>query len=229
MVAPVHAETPDFTAAIAAVDRLAGSEKVGLSPRDVKTLGEVVRRLQRLAVEAARLTELNNRLVDSDAVSIDFDSESDTLVFRAGDAEMRLQLLRGEPDTPLRVSHLTNGGAYDAAHDAREPSAEAPVRRELETTVEAYYNSAHRVLKLLATVPSLTKISCRQVTIVRNKLVEHPDKGSIYSFGYGSSGPRIKPLQTRPVKWTDEGLVPNTRAFVNAIVAAVANTVAPAT
>jgi len=226
---PVHAESPDFAAAIAAVDRLAESGEPPLGPRDIKTLGEVARRLQRLAADAVKLIELNNRLVDFDAISRDFDSDTDTLVFRAGEAAMAVQLIRGDPDTPLTVTHAVSGGAYDAAHDAREPSAQASVRRELETSVEAYYVSAHRVLKLLATVPGLKKMSCKEVIIVRNKLVEHPSRGGIYSFGYGSTGPRIKPMQTRPVEWNDDGLVPNTRAFVKTIEAAIARIVPPAT
>jgi hypothetical protein len=57
------------------------------------------------------------------------------------------------------------------------------------------------------------------VTIVRNWLIEHSDKikDNVYGFGFGLNGPVVRPV--RPVERTQEdpGLVPNTRAFVDAL------------
>jgi hypothetical protein len=54
---------------------------------------------------------------------------------------------------------------------------------------------------------------------VRNNLIEHPDKQQLfYSFGFGSTGPRAMPIHKGEPEWNDDGLVPNTIAFVAAIV-----------
>jgi hypothetical protein len=63
-------------------------------------------------------------------------------------------------------------------------------------------------------------VKSEAVTQVRNNLVEHPNRGAFYSFGYGSTGPRVKPMHQGKQVWNDEGLVPNTRQFVDAIVSA---------
>jgi hypothetical protein len=84
-----------------------------------------------------------------------------------------------------------------------------------EGLLDDYYHNAHRVLKLMKSLPGQAGFSCREITIVRNKLVEHPEHGEPYSFGFGSTGPVVRPMHRAGREWRDAGLVPNTESFVN--------------
>jgi hypothetical protein len=213
----MRAEVPSFDATLSSVKQLAESPLIQQSQQHSATLGEVRRRLERLSIEAKRLIELNNILDDTTGIAINFDPGTDALIFKHDDVEMKIQLRRENPEIPLQISHLTSGEAYDATREAHQSPDRTHLHQELESTIEIFYYSAHRVLKLLQTIPGLKKLSCREITIVRNKLVEHAPLGSFYSFGCGSTGPRIKPIYKNPIEWNDEGLVPNTRSFLKSI------------
>ena len=119
---------------------------------------------------------------------------------------------------PIQMKALTAGSAYHATMSQPSDEEEQRLRVELEEKVESYYQSAHRVLKLFGRIPDLAKIKCVAISRVRNELIEHPSDGALYSFGTGSTGPRVKPLHLGNLKFNDEGLVPTTQAFVDAIV-----------
>jgi len=225
----VHAEVPDLQPAIRAVDRLAESRNVVLPSEGKETLGETRRRLERLSTDAQRLIEINNALDDAEGITVQFDPDSDTVVYRVGDAEMKLKLRRADPSVPIGMGHVTSGAAYDATQEGTPPLPNAELRRELETGLEAFYYSAHRILDLLATIPGLKKIDCREIRIVRNKLVEHASPGTLYSFGFGSTGPRVKPMHRGVAEWNDDGLVPNVQSFVRTIDTAIAVLLSSAT
>jgi hypothetical protein len=87
--------------------------------------------------------------------------------------------------------------------------------------LEDYYHNAHRVLKLMKLLPGHGNFKCQEITVVRNKLVEHPAQGEPYSFGFGSSGPAVRPMHRSGRPWRDEGLVPNTERFVEALARAL--------
>lgn len=219
----MNAETPSLQPAIDAVRGFA-SHAPALSAETQETLREVIRRLERLSAQTEKLIAINNSLLGTSGVSTEFDVSTDCLVIRAGDTEQRLQLRRTDPNVPITMRTLTAGGAYHAGATDDVPLEDAQLRLELESKLEAFYQSAHRVLKLLGTIPDLRKIKCMAITQVRNKLIEHPDDGTIYSFGFGSTGPRVKPMRRGTPAWNDEGLVPNTRDFVDAIAAGFAAT-----
>jgi hypothetical protein len=55
--------------------------------------------------------------------------------------------------------------------------------------------------------------------MVRNKLIEHPPIGSLYSFGTSSTaGPRVKPMKKGSDEWNDNGLIPNTSEMIELII-----------
>ncbi|HXK39482.1 MAG TPA: hypothetical protein VJ837_01485, partial [Candidatus Paceibacterota bacterium] len=150
---------------------------------------------------------------------------TDTVTVSVAGIELQqLTLKRADPDVPMKMRELTSGSAYDAGSEATDDE-EALLRIELEEKLEGYYYSAHRILKLLARgrFPGLTKkIRCTPILRVRNELIDHADqKGAyLYSFGVGSTGPRVKPSYQGKQVYNDEGLVPNTEAFVQAVVSA---------
>ena len=123
----------------------------------------------------------------------------------------------------MTIRHLTSGNAYHAGQVESADAEEQALRIELEEKLESYYQRAHRILKLLGHIPALAKIRCVPVTRVRNNLIEHPTDGALYSFGVGSTGPRVKPLRRGESLWNDEGLVRNTEDFVDAIVSGCRN------
>lgn len=211
------AETPTLTPAITAVREYSAAHMDELSPQQAQTLLEVERRLERLEVQAAELIEINNRLWAREGFGVSFDPESDTIIVSFGDHEQRLKLNRADPDVPMSMRLLSATSAYHAGMPPHSDEEEQVLRIELEEKLESYYQSAHRVLKLFGTIPALSKIRCLPITRVRNNLIEHPDTGALYSFGVGSTGPRVKPLYRGNHSFNDEGLVPNTREFVEAI------------
>jgi hypothetical protein len=210
--------TPDLTAAIEAVSRHASKRAPTATETEKATLEEVSRRLQRLGVLAAELIVINDAIWASGQSNISFDSDTDTLIFSVEGIEQRLTLKRADPNVPITVRTLDSGAGYSASTSvALDQEA---LRFALEEKLESYYHSAHRVLKLLGTLPEFVGVRCEAVTRVRNNLVEHPPEGSTYSFGYGSAGPRVKPSRRTALQWVDEGLLSNTSALVNAIVKA---------
>ena len=77
-----------------------------------------------------------------------------------------------------------------------------------------FYHGAHRVQKVLYQVTGRSGGKATKVTIVRNKLVEHPDHGDYYTFGYSANGPTVGPVRPAGREWIDEGLIPNAADFV---------------
>jgi hypothetical protein len=97
----------------------------------------------------------------------------------------------------------------------------ASLRVELEGLLESYYQNAHQVQRLVTGLlkpKRKNKFECRPITMVRNGLVEHPRPELVYSFGYGTNGPVVRPIARGGKReWVDSGLVPNTEAFDKAL------------
>jgi hypothetical protein len=213
----MHASAPSLAAAIAAMEHYSAAKQSSLNQDQKATVHEILCRLQRLAAEVASLIDINNQLSDSDGLSTDFDASSDTLTVRGAEGmELSITLPRANPDVPIEM--VQHAAAHSTRPDSNETAEVKDLRHRLETTLEAYYYNAHHILKLIQTLPGLKGFECREVTIVRNKLVEHAKSGSIYTFGYGSTGPLVKAFQRGEHReWNDEGLVPNTVKFARAI------------
>jgi hypothetical protein len=218
----VIAEKPTLVPAVQAVAQYAERHQGDLSPEHAQVLLEIRRRLDRLGAQAAELIDINNRIWVKQGFKVDFDPSTDTVIVSIEGEEQRLKLKRADPNVPIQMKGLTAGSGYHAGTSQPSDEEEQRLRLELEEKLESYYQSAHRVLKLFGRVPSLAKIKCVAISRVRNELIEHPDDGALYSFGTGSTGPRVKPMHRGTPKFNDEGLVPNTRAFVDAIVAGCA-------
>ncbi len=112
----------------------------------------------------------------------------------------------------------TGTSGYQAGNSDNADEEEQALQLELEEKIEGFYQSAHRILKLFGRIPGLEKIKCPAITRVRNNLIEHPKDGALYSFGVGTTGPRVKPMYQGIQEFNDDGLLPNTAEFVAAIV-----------
>lgn len=216
MVSP----TPTLTPAIVAVREYAKAHESELTPQQVQILTEVARRLERLQIQAAELIEINNRLWEKEGFKVDFDPDRDTVTVSFGGIEHQLTLKRADPNVPMKMRHLSSTSAYDAGAAEPADDEEQMLRVELEEKVESYYQSANLVLKLLGRFPGMAKVGCQPISRVRNNLIEHAHEAGayVYSFGVGSTGPRVKPSYQGKQVFNDDGLVPNTEAFVEAVV-----------
>lgn len=210
-------EIPTFKLAIESVSEFVGSHSSKLTPSQNKTLLEIKRRLERLDIQLRKLLEINEKLILKEDFKISFDQPNDTIVISMGGQEQRIKLKRADPNIPITLNNLTRGSAYQAGSASSRDDEEHALRIELETELESYYQSAHKVLKLFGTIPEFTKIKSLSITRVRNNLIEHTKNGAVYSFGVGSTGPRVKPMYEGELVFNDEGLVPNTREFIDAI------------
>lgn len=212
-------EIPTFKPALDAIVDFTESNSPKLTPSQNQTLLEVKRRLERLEVQVSTLMTINEKLILKEGFKTDFDPSTDTMTVSFGGQEMKVKLRRADPNIPIKMRDLTRGSAYHAGNDDSVDEEEKKLRIELETELESYYQSAHKVLKLLGTIPGLSKIRSVPITRVRNNLIEHTPNGATYTFGVGSTGPRVKPMYQGELVFNDEGLLPNTQEFINSIVA----------
>ncbi len=160
---------------------------------------------------------MNDAFLMESRLQSSFDPATDTVTFGTGAARMSYQLVRADPSVPITRRVLAEGGAYRAGKRPNVAAARAEREREYEGKLENYYDNAHQVCLLVQGLPGLHRFKCIQVRDVRNKLVNHHEAGEIYSFGFGSSGPTVRPMRSRARKWEDAGLVPNAEAFVRAL------------
>lgn len=110
-----------------------------------------------------------------------------------------------------------------------------PEVKEMETVLYQdtilFYRHGHRLLRALRSLPGLGSIECLEVTIVRNQLMEHPEgkpEVTLPSFGWGTGGPRIKPMRAAPdsKEHQDQGLFHNAMRLEESLHAALSAAVA---
>ena len=136
-----------------------------------------------------------------------------------GDATSSLRLRRAAPGVPLQIKQSVAVGTYHVGAASPVDNARSTeLKSELEDLIEQYYYNAHRVLKLIQGLPSCRNFKAKEIAIVRNKLIEHSDHGDIYSFGFGTRGPVVRPIARTGRQWNDAGLVPNTEVFIPALI-----------
>jgi hypothetical protein len=208
---------PDFTPALRAVAECQERASARLSDEHVKILSEIQRRLSRLNAQAGELIDINNRMWSKRGLDIRFDAVEESLVLTIGGVEKRLKFARADPNVPVAIGASTGTAAYVAGSEDGD-AEEQSLRIELEEKIEGFYQSAHRILKLFGRVPGLEKIRCAAVTQIRNNLIEHPKDGALYSFGVGTTGPRVKPMYQGAQEFNDDGLVPTAAELVASIV-----------
>jgi hypothetical protein len=93
--------------------------------------------------------------------------------------------------------------------------------QELRLDTELFYYVAHRFCACLGLLPHLVGFRCKEVAIIRNQLLEHPEGASsgvlLPAFGYRSDvGPVIKGMRYahQAEIHPDAGFVPNCRILL---------------
>jgi hypothetical protein len=199
------------------------NRQAGKDTPDYAALTEISERLIGLDRTFTRLMSINSAL-SAEMPRFELDPKTEQLRMVHGDRVLfETQLNRANPDVPVRQTSSTHLMAYTSgAPVPGEPSARTELKRELAELVERYYYSAHRLLKVAQRLPGLKNVKCKEMILVRNKLVEHADHGDPYTFGVTPSGPRVRPVSVGIRQWTDPGLLPNTESFVRALTVAFA-------
>jgi hypothetical protein len=213
-----HAKSPDLRSAYKALVRYLEHHGSQLTPDQIEAGVESKRRLRRLESDANRLVRINNALLDEESLKLTFDEGSDTITFSFKGTSQSIKLNRAHPDVPIKFGGATAVGAYVAGASDRDTPATDELKSLMEQMLEGVYNNAFRLTKLVAQITGRSKYHCENVTIVRNKLVEHPNPGALYSFGFSSNGPVVKPIYRGPRDWVDAGLVPNLQALSESLV-----------
>jgi len=163
---------------------------------------------------------MNNTLIEQRGLQIRFDPGTDTVTYRMGELEQSVRLNRADPEIPIGMGTVTVAGVYKPETTVDQARGADVDELAFEGLLEDYYHNAHRILKLVKSLPGFKNFQCREITMVRNKLVEHPKRGEVYSFGWGSSGPVVRPLHQQDREWIDRGLVSNTQALLGKLVEA---------
>jgi len=227
-VPDTHAKQPDIRSAYKAVVAYLEIKAPALTQVQLETARELKHRLKRLENDCNSLIRVNNALLDAQAPQIRFDESTDTLTVTMNGASQWIKLARADPDIPIKIGQPVAMGAYQAGHDAETDKIEDTelLRRQMEQSLEGYYENAFRITKLAAQLTARKKYDCSEIRTVRCKLIDHPDAGSIYSFGSSSTGPVVKPIQNAPREAkVDAGLVPNTVALVTSLTALFASSI----
>jgi hypothetical protein len=213
-----HATTPGIRSAYKTVVAYINSHSGVLTALQTQAATELKRRLGRLENECSSLIRLNNLLLDAEGMKISFDEATGVLSTTMKGVTQSVTINRADPAIPVKVGQPVVVQAYHAGVETNPPTSENidSVRQQLEQLIEGYYYNAFLITKLAKTITG-RKFEFREITIVRNKLVEHFEGVSIYSFGVGSGGPLVKPIQIAPATWNDAGLVHNTTTLVNSL------------
>lgn len=217
----MRARLPSLEPALAVMRGLRADPLAGLSKVEEQVVQEIVVRLERMQVAVAELIGLNNTVLERSGPTMVFDPATDVLTIGSGEETQRVTLRRADPAVPIKVTGLTEGGGYLSGHGEELVPGAGDLLKEMEPKLEAYYLDAHRVVILMRGLRGCKKFWSPGVTAVRNQLIEHPPVGALYTFGYGDTGPRIKPMYRQKLECNDEGLTPNTEELVARIVTAV--------
>jgi hypothetical protein len=157
------------------------------------------------------LTELKNKIVDIEDLDINintlisqcfanslikFDAKTGMLSFGG----LNLKLKRANPKEDISLSGMSVAYTKDPNVKSALISKElGRLQRELERNTVQYYYAAHRIIKICDYLPGLKGFRCSEISIVRNKLIEHPEKeGGIVldTFSYDMhGGPFIKGMR----------------------------------
>jgi len=214
-----HARTPKIGSLLKAVSKYFESKASSLAATQNEAGAELKRRLRRLENDCNRLIKINNLLLDSQAAELSFDESSDSLFFTYKGESVSIKLKRADPSVPISIPGpaFTSGYPAGASKNEKDESDTEELKMVMEQLLEHYYSNAFRITKLVQQTTNQRKYHCMPITMVRNKLVEHPNSGSLYSFGYGSNGPLVKPMHHGTNEWTDAGLVPNTIELITSL------------
>jgi hypothetical protein len=190
-----------------------------LGSQTLEALGEIQRRLVRLRPIADKLLSINETLSATELMTHEFDPLTETTsVYFGKNLISTFKWVRAHPDVPVKPPGSLRIGAYPAGvHFDDESDQAREMKIELEDCIESFYYGAHRIVKLIQGLPGRKNFKVKSILVVRNKLIEHADHSTRYSFGFGTGGPIVRPYGSTNRQWVDAGFQTNVREMLAAI------------
>ena len=202
---------PSFAEALAAIEEY--RQRGSLRQAQLDSLSQIRARVRRLESRISRLFDLNDTLWRLNGLRISLDAERDQVRIESPGILQTIQLNRTDPNTPLQFRELARFAGYWPDRDTQIPEELRQARELMEGEVEAFYSDAHRLHKQVQVLLGIKKDECKEIAIVRNNLLEHPVPGVTPTFGYGSTGPQISPINSDKILFRDSGAFHNAVAF----------------
>lgn len=156
-------------------------------------LDEFINKLKDLNDLNLKINNLLEKCIANSAIK--FDSESNIVSF----GDIKLELKRQDPAQKITMTNLGVGYIKSPLEDSFSSLSLQDSQKELERCTIQYYQIAHRIIKICQLMPHLRGFKCNEITLVRNKLIEHPEKeGGVVldTFTYDTNnGPTIKGMR----------------------------------
>lgn len=184
-----------------------------LNPLEQDLLDELINKLSYLDEISKEIVDLVSHLPPLQNLEPD---ESDIIIFMG----MPLQLKRADPNVPIKLDNATtalppiiSGGIYG--------QNTAKIEKSLKRKASEFYMIADRITHITDNLPRLSSFKCKQMRIIRNQLLEHPEgENSLItydSFSYSKNeGPYIKGLRKgKQVQHMDQGFKNNSEEFIS--------------
>lgn len=167
-----------------------------LEEKDNDLLEEISSKLDGILLLKDRITKLNQEFLKKNNFSMKFDTTTDTMTF----GKITLKLNRADENVPISVGNVTQ--AFSLSNNGLLDNKDYCRLKEIDYLLKSFYHEACRIIEISKKLPHFNKVKCKEVTIVRNKLIEHAgtkDKDANVTFDSItlslSEGPTIKGLR----------------------------------
>lgn len=181
-------------------------------------LSELIVKLDYLELKFFKIKEIITVLTGDMSI---FKLNQDTGVVSFNGVDI-LKLNRANLDKPVVQENISEGYFKDC-DDFMYSKEKRNKQKELEMLTEEYYQIAHRIGHIIIKLPGLKSFDFKEISIIRNNLIEHPEgKNSmvmVNSFSYSRlDGPVIKGIRiNNQLNHLDKGLYLNNERFLNEI------------
>ena len=214
--------SPDFTPLHGAMSRYRQCMLAALTGEDRLVLQEAFNRLKDLEYLAVGIVSRCDQFVSHGATTLRMGGTLIDVVEtlrRARDSNPSLaQWLADDPTSQLEGARVFK--AFEIGGAKANTVVESPDERRLRLDTEFFYYLAHRLCTCLSRLPRVPRFKCKETAVIRNQLLEHPEKEGqsrvlLPSFGYGSGvGPVVKALRSADQSriHVDAGFIPNCAA-----------------
>lgn len=161
-----------------------------LKQNEKDLLSEFIDKLTHIDELNTKINQLNQDCLNYSLSS--FDPDTDT--YSIGGISIKLQ--RKDLNKRIIMTPIATGYTKGNENDSFFSQDLRKMQRELERLTNNFYEYAHRIIKICENLPELKGFKCKEITLVRNKLIAHPEKESgvvLDSFAYSrQDGPIIK-------------------------------------
>ncbi len=175
---------------------------------------EMKNKLADLCAISDEIVDLMNALFPEGFLTPD---EDDVVSFMG----LKIRLKRANPNVPIKLDNASV--AYPRGDGERAQTKNTELEKKLERRTIEFYQTAHRIIHIAENIPGLKDFKCKEVRIIRNHLIEHPDskdsKITYDSFAYSKNeGPYVKGLRKDSQSGhRDRGFKANSASFLTGL------------